>query len=114
MRLDGVFGSAITDKVALEEDKYSEDSFLELQNYINELEKKNFENSFNPANGNYTRDITDLLLESIGININISRMYNSNGDTGVCQGVFGKGWRFYYISNMVELADVSNNAAEKW
>ena len=112
LRLDGVFGSAITDKVALEEDKYSEDSFLELQNYINELEKKNFENSFNPANGNYTRDITDLLLESIGININISRMYNSNGDTGVCQGVFGKGWRFYYISNMVELADVSNNAAE--
>jgi RHS repeat-associated protein len=51
----------------------------------------------NVVNGSFYLDVTDLVIEDRGMNLEIKRSYNS---VGIRNGVMGEGWTFEYESKL--------------
>ncbi|MBE6049739.1 MAG: hypothetical protein E7214_03520, partial [Clostridium sp.] len=64
-------------------DQISNDAYKLLSDYAYNLKKSLSTNGVNAASGNYSKVYNDLLVNSKGIDINLSRIYSSRNNSGI-------------------------------
>ncbi|MGL4107037.1 RHS repeat-associated core domain-containing protein [Clostridium sp. LP20] len=89
-------------KVIIDDTKVSEETYKLLNDYGYNLKKAMYNDEFNPGSGALNKKYDDLVVKSLGMDLNLSRMYSSRNTD---KGILGEGWNFYYNSSIVNIKD---------
>lgn len=101
------FGEMLTGiDIGIDDNQISNDIYKMLNDYNYNVQKSMSTEGVNPGSGNYSKSFSDLVVETPGEDINISRTYSSKNDKA---GILGQGWSFYYDASIKNIKDVYND-----